>query len=92
MKLTAEQAIEDELIITWLYTDEIVKDWKKALHAIIEYNVQIAIDPLVSDYPLKIIRDFMSQHTSDNVDRMSIQDLHDYLDSVIYTQPLWRNW
>lgn len=83
MQLTAEQAIEDELVICWLYTDEISRDWRKALHAIIEYHVQIAIDPKVSDYPLKIIRDFMSQHTSGNVDRMSIEDLHNYLDDVI---------
>lgn len=76
MQLTAEQAIEDELVICWLYTEDIKKDWRKALHAIIEYHVQIAIDPQVSDHPTKIIRDFLAPHLGQHIRKMSFEEIN----------------
>jgi hypothetical protein len=83
MELTAEEVLIDELVVTWLYTDELTKDWRKALHQIIDWHVQVALDPQVSEEPTEIIRNFMSQHTSSNVDRMSIEDMHEELDYLI---------
>ena len=45
---SAEQVLEDELINCGLYSDELIKNPRKALDAIISWNVEVALDPKVS--------------------------------------------
>lgn len=45
---SAEQVLEDELINCGIYSDELIENPRKALDAIISWNVKAALDPSVS--------------------------------------------
>lgn len=52
---SAEQVLEDELINCGLYSDELIKNPRKALDAIISWNVKVALDPKVSSEADKLM-------------------------------------
>lgn len=52
---SAEQVLEDELINCGIYSNELIKNPRKALDAIISWNVEVALDPKVSSEADKLM-------------------------------------
>lgn len=57
--MTPLEVLENEAVNCWVFSDDNRGDAKKLLNAIIDWHVQVALDPRVS----KAARDLLAGHT-----------------------------